>query len=445
MLKNHLYRLQQFAHFTRETTSNLFQKKITNTDIHLLVQAQQQQRDNFHQQTPTNFLLPIYPLYANDDEKRETKNSENNWTKKEYIHLNQGKNLNSTKRSSTEPEGKSTKKHSNVTNSSERVDAESSLKTKEDRKSPKYRFLSHQALNGNYVNPKFFHYLCSLYKHFQQQCVSKPGNYIRDNFSPPQFRTNCTEAQSTPPLTNDIKQGRKANQSTESSSTENLTQASSGNTSFSPAHLQSSSQAISSRSSSTNNSDNGSSKNTLVVSDDESESMHLSKSLKASNITPPSSTFKIYSKIISWGEHSYTLEESLPDSTTQETWDKIANKYIAILNEQNRVKAGVNRLTLSLDRDSKTIKITIPSERVPISLTGHHVEELLKFYPFPMSICSVISNSSDDDDDQITQCADSDGTGSIKRHSNRNTHKPSARAVQELNSDTQSESSSDKS
>jgi hypothetical protein len=155
-------------------------------------------------------------------------------------------------------------------------------------------------------------------------------------------------------------------------------------------------------------------------------------SFNVSNISPPSSTFKTFSKIIQWGRHSYTLRDSLPDSTTEAQWNEIAKKYLAVLNDIPEL-AGVNHLTLSLDKKSETMKVIIPSENRTFDIQNEHVKELLNIYPFPLSTC-LAQLSSSDGDDEIDLSKSSD-TGSLKRYNSSPEIKPSAKA------DHQSESS----
>lgn len=81
----------------------------------------------------------------------------------------------------------------------------------------------------------------------------------------------------------------------------------------------------------------------------------------------PSSKYKTYSSKISWGGYSYTVRESLPDSTTAAEWDTIVESYKAILETRTQY-AGVSRLNLKLDQTSKQMEIDIPEKSIKITV-----------------------------------------------------------------------------
>lgn len=81
----------------------------------------------------------------------------------------------------------------------------------------------------------------------------------------------------------------------------------------------------------------------------------------------PSSKYKTYSSKISWGGYSYTVRESLPDSTTAAQWDTIVESYKAILETRTQY-AGVSRLNLKLDQTSKQMEIDIPEKSIKITV-----------------------------------------------------------------------------
>lgn len=184
------------------------------------------------------------------------------------------------------------------------------------------------------------------------------------------------------------------------------------------------------------NSSRSSSRNSREMeneSDDLDDGRKSVDSFNVSNISPPSSTFKTFSKVIQWERHSYTLRESLPDSTTEAQWNEIVKNYLAVLNDIPGL-AGVNHLTLSLDKKSETMKVIIPSSNQTFDIQNQHVKKLLNIYPFPLSTCLVQLSSSDDDGE--TDISKSSDTGSLKRYKSSPEKKPSAEAVH------QSESSS---
>lgn len=73
-----------------------------------------------------------------------------------------------------------------------------------------------------------------------------------------------------------------------------------------------------------------------------------------------SNKLKTFRSTLQWGTYTYTVTQNLPDSTTDDEWNKIVENYTKIL-ENHKDRAGVPTLSLNFDKDKKTMKLNIPN------------------------------------------------------------------------------------